>query len=154
MNIKLQETASTIPVLGITIGEDRWLVSMNDIGEILPVPKITSVFLTQPWFLGAIHVRGKIYGLSDLACYLTHTPTQIGAKNRIFLISSHLGTGYALLAGSILGIRNLAEFTHEPSQAGNETIMSGIYNDRQGRSWRMLNLSSLMQIESFLQPSR
>jgi len=154
MNIKLQETASTIPALGITIGEDRWLVSMSDIGEILPVPKITSVFLTQPWFLGVIHVRGKIYGLSDLACYLTQTPTQIGAKNRIFLIASHLGTGYALLAGSILGIRNLAEFTREPNQAGNEAIMSGVYNDRQGRSWRMLNLSSLVQIESFLQPNR
>ena len=31
-------SASAATVLGVAIGEDRWLVHMNDVSEVLPVP--------------------------------------------------------------------------------------------------------------------
>lgn len=150
---KAEEILMTVPVLGITIGEGRWLVPMSNISEILPVPRVTPVFLTQPWFLGVINVRGNIYGLCDLSSYLDDMPTYASTKNRVFLIAPRLGSGYAVLTGSILGIRNLMEFTRQPDHEGKRRVVAGLYNDRQGRLWRMLNLPALVQLESFLQAS-
>ncbi len=151
---KTRETSATIPALGITIGEDRWLVPMSDISEILPVPKITPVFLTQPWFLGVINVRGSVYGLCDLSGYFDNKPTCISTKSRIFLTTPRLGAGYALLAGNVLGIRNLMEFTRQQNHEDRRSVVAGTYSDRQDRRWRMLNLRALVQLESFRQVNR
>ncbi|MBV6389730.1 MAG: hypothetical protein JNIBNLAF_01377 [Nitrosomonas europaea] len=149
INKKAQETSATIPVLGITIGDDRWLIPMSNISEILPVPKITPVFLTQPWFLGVINVRGNVYGLCDLSHYLDNTSTCISAKTRVFLTIPRLGVSYAMLAGSVLGIRNLMEFVPQSDHEDKRPVVAGIYKDRQDRLWRMLNLPALLQLESF-----
>lgn len=154
INKKIQETSATISVLGITIGEKRWLVPMSNISEILPVPKITSVFMTKPWFLGVINVRGNVYGLCDLSHYLDNIFTCAGVRNRVFLTVPYLGARYAILVGSILGIRNLMEFVplsdHEDKQ---RSVVTDIYKDRQDRLWRMLNLPVLVQLESFQKAS-
>ncbi len=148
---KIQEASITVPVLGVIIGEDRWLVPMHHIGEVLPVPKITPVFLTHSWFLGVINVRGDLYGVCDLARYLGGIPTQTGVKNRIFLIASCLGVNCAILTSGMLGIRNLLEFTRQSDCQDSDSIVAGIYNDRQGKTWRILNLPVLVRLESFLQ---
>ncbi len=151
---KIQETLlATVPVLGITMSEDRWLIPMSNISEILPVPKITPVFLTQPWFLGVINVRGNIYGLCDLSHYLDNKSTHIGAKNRVFLTIPSRGASYAMLAGNVLGIRNLMEFVPQSGHEDKRPVVAGIYKDRQDRLWRLLNLPALVQLESFLQAS-
>lgn len=152
-NTKVQKASFAIPVLGITINEDRWLIPMGNISEILPVPKITPVFLTHPWFLGIINVHGNIYGVCDLAHYLGEKPTRVNAKTRIFLTASRPGAGYAMLAESVLGIRDLMEFTHQPDHEDKRPVIANVYNDRQNRSWRMLNLPVLVQLESFLKVS-
>ncbi|WP_240141381.1 chemotaxis protein CheW [Nitrosomonas sp. HPC101] len=152
-NTKVQKISLAIPVLGITINEDRWLIPMNDISEILPVPKITPVFLTHPWFLGVINVHDNIYGVCDLAHYLDEKPTRVNVKTRIFLTASRSRTGYAMLAESVLGIRDLMEFTRQPDHEDKRPVIANIYNDRQNRSWRMLNLPALVRLESFLKVS-
>lgn len=150
----IQKTSSTIPVLGITVNEERWLIPMRDIKEILLVPSITPVFLTQPWFLGVVNIRGIIYGISDLNAYLNKEPVNINVKTRIFLLASYLGTGYALLAENMLGIRDLTEFTLQSDSKDQQPVVAAQYQDRQNRCWHMLNLSVLMQLDSFLDVSR
>ncbi|MXS81198.1 CheW protein [Nitrosomonas eutropha] len=153
INNKTQEVPLSIPVLGVTIGEDRWLIPMDAISEILPVPKITPVFLTHLWFLGIINVRGNIYGLCDLAHYLDKKTTRINVRTRVFLTDSHPGTGYAILAESVLGIRDLMEFTRQPDHEDERSVIADVYNDRQNRLWRKLNLPALVRLKSFLQAS-
>ncbi len=152
---KIQKASATIPVLGVMIGEERWLVPMNDIGQILPVPKIiTPVFLTHSWFLGVINAHGNLYGVCDLARYLHQIPTPIEAKSRLFLAAPRLDMNCAMLAGSVLGIRNLLEFTCQPYPEDTRPVVTEIYNDRQGRIWRVLNLPVLVRLKSFLQVAR
>lgn len=153
-NKTAQAIAHSIPVLGVTIGENRWLIPMHDIKEILPVPTIIPVFLTQPWFLGIINAHGNIYGLCDLGRYLGKQPASINAKTRALLIAPRLGRGYAMLAENILGIRDLTEFSYQADQESKQSTIVSIYADRQNRLWQMLNLPVLMQLNSFLQVSR
>lgn len=154
INHMADQSATTIPVLGVTLGEERWLVPMYDIGEVLPVPKITPVFLAQPWFLGLINVRGNLYGLCDLARYFGGVATQIGMRTRIFLISSRLCPNCAILAGNMHGIRNLSEFTQQLDCQDTRPFIKEIYCDRQGRIWRTLNLLALVRLKSFFEIAR
>ncbi len=53
---------------------------------------------------------------------------------------------------SMLGIRNLSEFT--PAKSGKKKLPNGInrqYEDTEGRLWRELSLLELMKDEKFLQ---
>jgi twitching motility protein PilI len=154
INSRVEQASTTVPVLGVTLGEERWLIPMNDVGEVLPVPKITAVFLTQPWFLGAINVRGKLYGLCDLAQYCGGVSTRIGVKTRVLLIASRLGPNCAILAGCMLGIRSLSEFTQQIDCHDTRLFVEGVYRDRQGRIWRILNLPILMRLDSFFRIAR
>ena len=149
INSSVEQASVTVPLFGVTLGEERWLVPMNDVGEVLPVPNVTCVFLTQPWFLGVINVRGKLYGLCDLAQYCGGVSTRIGVKTRVLLIASRLGPNCAILTGCMLGIRNLSEFTHQIDCLDTRPFVKGVYRDRQGRIWRILNLPILMRLDSF-----
>jgi len=143
-------SASAATVLGVAIGEDRWLVHMNDVSEVLPVPELAPVPLTQPWFRGAANVRGNLYGITDLAAYLGGARTPPGLETRILLAAPRFGVNSGLLVRRMLGIRNLADFkrtdddTQSPGAAGS-------YQDSTGQIWRELNLRDLMRDEFFLQ---
>ena len=56
--------------LGVEIGGVRYLLDLLEAGEIVPVPALASVPLTQPWYLGLANVRGNLVGVVDLARYL------------------------------------------------------------------------------------
>jgi twitching motility protein PilI len=58
--------------LGVEIGGERYLLDLLEAGEIVPVPALTSVPLTQPWYLGLANIRGSLVGVIDLARFFGH----------------------------------------------------------------------------------
>src|SRR3569832_818938 len=53
--------------LGVMIGQDRWLLSLQEAGEIISVGAITAVPLTHDWFLGLSNIRGNLISVIDFA---------------------------------------------------------------------------------------
>ena len=143
-------SASAATMLGVAIGEGRWLVHMNDVSEVLPVPELAPVPLTQPWFRGAANVRGNLYGITDLAAYLGGARTPPGLETRILLTAPRFGVNSGLLVRRMLGIRNLADFKRMDDDIQSSGA-AGSYQDNTGQSWRELNLRDLMRDEFFLQ---
>lgn len=145
-------TASTATVLGVAIGENRWLVHMNDVSEVLPLPELAPVPLTRPWFRGVANVRGNLYGITDLAAFLGGARTPPGLETRILLASPRLGVNSGLLVKRMLGIRNLADFKRMDDDAPQSRPGSaGFYQDGEGQRWLELNLRDLLRDETFLQ---
>ena len=150
--LKNATTHPSATVLGVVVGNARWLVQMNEVGEVLPLSKLAPVALTQPWFLGAANVRGDLYGITDLAAFLTGDATPRSMKARILLASPQFGVNSGLLVSNMLGIRSLAEF--EPvEEADKEALLcvAGYYKDKEGRFWRELNLRELLRDKTFMQ---
>lgn len=149
---KMGGAAMTDPVatvLGVLVGEDRWLVHMHDVSEVLQIPKITPVPLTHSWFLGVANVQGDLYGITDLASYFGGINTLIEQKTRILLASSRFEVNSGLLVRRTLGIRHITDF--ERIKDGVHSGMAGIYKDRQGQNWYELNIQDLVRDEDFLQ---
>ena len=47
------EAGQSASMLGLQVDDDAWLVDLRDAGEVIPVPPITPLPLTRPWFRGS-----------------------------------------------------------------------------------------------------
>lgn len=144
---------STDTMLGLAIGESRYLIHTNEVNEVLQVPKLAPVPLTQSWFLGMANIRGALYGITDMSQYWGEEPIPIGLKARILLVVPHYKINSGLLVSSILGIRNLTDFEliTDPDTTTVRLGIIGRYKDKQGRLWHVLNLQALVANEQFLE---
>ena len=68
--LRLADSARSASKLGVQIGEQNWLIDLVEAGEVMPVPPITAVPLTRPWFRGVANVRGNLYSVVDFAEFL------------------------------------------------------------------------------------
>ena len=56
--------------LGLACGGERWLIRLADAAEVVAMPPLAEVPLTQPWFLGLANIRGNLYTVVDFAEFL------------------------------------------------------------------------------------
>ena len=149
------ETESSTTVLGVAIGDSRYLVQMIEVSEVIQVPKITPVALTQPWFLGMANVRGKLYGVTDLGLYLGGESVAFTTKSRILLVSSDYKINSGFMVNSMLGIRGLSDFKLvKAAKKTSSAIIPRQYQDSEGRKWGEISLHDLIQDQNFLQIAR
>jgi twitching motility protein PilI len=145
---RLQGQASgvaQISTLGIQIGQEFWLVEMTDISEILPMPVLTSVPLTKPWYCGVANVRGNLYSIVDLKAFLMKESLLRESHNRVLLLGQRYAFNTGLLVSRVLGLRNSSEW--QKSESNGETR----YQDVSGQLWRKLDIAQLLLQPEFLQ---
>ena len=141
--------------LGVEIGGVRYLLDLVEAGEIVPLPPLAAVPLTQPWYLGLANVRGNLLGVVDLSRYFDAAAGQAGAKAaapaagaqagaRLVTFAPGLGFPCALLVGRVVGLRHAADMA--PGE--------GRLRDAEGHEWTPLSLAALAREERFLQVAR
>ncbi|MBW8897493.1 MAG: chemotaxis protein CheW [Massilia sp.] len=133
-------TGARINQLGVMIGPNRYLLDLTQAGEIVPVPPLTAVPLTQPWYLGLANIRGNLIGIVDLARYLGEGETKLGPESRIVTFASGLGFNCALLVSRVFGLRH----------AGDMQVEGERLRDADNIEWAPLDLAALVGDERFL----
>ena len=138
--------------LGVLIGQQRWLLDLQETGEVVPLAPITKVPLTHDWYLGLLNVRGNLVGIIDFARYQGLAPTEPGPTNRIVTFAPSLGVNCGLLVSRVLGLRNLTEMLAQPSSPEqSDTWMRNSYRDSESQEWHGLSLSAVAQEPRFMQ---
>src|SRR6478752_6645543 len=69
--------------LGIECRGERWLVRLSDAGEVIAVPPIVRVPLTQRWFLGLANIRGNLFSVIDFPAFLGREGVVLGSLARL-----------------------------------------------------------------------
>ena len=107
--------------LGLSCAGERWLIRLADAAEVVAVPPLAAVPLTQPWFLGLANIRGNLYSVVDLAGFLgreTVVPHGTSGQSRLILFGPRAGDmNVGVVVQSVLGLRNVADLTPIPSAA-------------------------------------
>lgn len=138
--------------LGVMIGESRWLLNLQQAGEIVSVGAISKVPLTQPWFLGLASIRGNLVSVVDLAQFCGERPTSIDKESRIIAFAPSLSFNSALLVSRVLGLRDAGEMeAHTPAGPAPMQWAARQYLDRESQVWTELDLSLIVQDPRFLQ---
>src|SRR5262249_41381512 len=108
----LTKTAAQVGAarLGLVSGGQSWLVRLADASEVLTVPPLVHVPLTQPWFLGLANIRGSLFSVVDFAAFSGGDPTPPGIASRLLLFGQRFAElRAALLVQQVLGLRSLSE---------------------------------------------
>jgi twitching motility protein PilI len=126
--------------LGVMIGQERFLLDLTQVGEIVPVPSITVVPLTQPWYLGLANIRGNLISVIDLGRYQLQSETAIGSDSRIITFANGLGFNCGLLVSRVYGLRHAA---------GME-VSGDRLRDADAYEWAPLDLAALVADTRFL----
>jgi twitching motility protein PilI len=155
---KLKDAANQVGVesssrLGVLAGAKRFLINLNEVKEVLPVPPILSVPLTKSWFLGTTNVRGNLYNVTDLAQFLNMPPTAKSMNNRIMLLSTETTAQVALLIDGLVGLRSIQEMHAEPDNDESRQLFGKQrLSDTDGNEWFELDTEFLVQDKRFIQP--
>lgn len=130
--------------LAILVGPHHCLVDMSEISEVLPVPAMTPVPLTKPWYCGVANVRGNLYSIIDLNAYPDQAPTVREAANRVLLLSPRFAFNAGLLVSRVLGLRHTEGWQRQEEH--------GIvrYTDDTGQVWHKVEIARLLQQPEFL----
>ncbi len=141
--------------LAVEAGGRNYLFPMAQAGEIFPFGVPQAVPYTQMWFLGVANLRGGLFGVVDLAAYVTggvNTRQETVRKDsRLVALNAALEVNCALLIDRLAGLRNQDAFSDFAEKAPDSPVFFGNrYLDQDGASWQEINLQSLAQQAQFL----
>ncbi|MBI5626582.1 MAG: chemotaxis protein CheW [Nitrosomonadales bacterium] len=139
-------SGARVSTLGVQIAGQNWLVEMGDIAEVLPLPPLTPVPFTKPWFRGVANVRGNLYSVIDMAAYEHSGAASGDTNNRVLLVAGRYAVNAALLVDCVLGLRD-ARSWRQSEGIDKQTE----YHDEFDTSWRKLDVHGLVEQAEFMQ---
>jgi twitching motility protein PilI len=144
------EQAAVSSRLGFASGGVNWLVALDSVSEVLPVPDILPVPLTQAWFLGVANMRGNLCAITDFAAFTGQTPSAITADSRVLLLHHRYGANAGLLVDGLLGLHGLDAMTPQ-EDASPQPWQLACHTDADGRAWVELDVGALLGLDTFMQ---
>jgi twitching motility protein PilI len=145
--------AATAPAkearLGFLVGQNRYLVRLEEAGEIVPVPAMTRVPLTKDWFRGVCNLRGSLHVVADLNRFSGGAFTTIDRESRMLALGTTLNFNAAILVSKMLGLRSMEQM-QSMDDAGDKPWEGALLQEPDGTSWREIDLAQLAHDEDFL----
>jgi twitching motility protein PilI len=143
--------------LAVELMGRRCLLPLAQSGEIFPVSAVQKVPYTQAWFMGVSNLRGGLYGVVDLASFISGAPVQrtfdggIREQARLVALNSAMEVNCAVLIDRLGGLRGVADFvSRDSAPEGSPDFMSAQYVDKAGQTWMELDLQQLARSADFL----
>ena len=138
--------------LGLDCGGDRWLIRLQDAGEVVTLPEIVPVPLTRPWYLGVANIRGNLYSVVDFSRFLARETPPSGGQARLVLFGPRVGEMNAgLVVHRVLGLRNIAELAPAAPPQDAPAWYAQRWMDGDGHAWQEIDLALLAREPAFLQ---
>ncbi len=136
--------------LGFVAGGRHWLTGLDQVNEMVSVPTFSKAPWVRPWFLGAVGVRGVIYGCTDLAAYLGLGEATVQDENRLILAHARFGAHAALRIEQALGLRNTNAMRAVPPPDGEQAPWRlGGFEDSEGTLWTEISIEALLASPDF-----
>ena len=94
--------------IAFRLGGHSLLAPMDQVVEILDVPTLSNVPLTQSWVRGMANVRGKLLPVIDLNGYLGNEMARLTGKSRILVIN-YEGIYSGLIVDEVMGLKHFLD---------------------------------------------
>lgn len=138
-------------LLGVQAGKRNWLIDLTEAGEILAVPPLATVPLSEHWFRGLASVRGNLFGVVDFAAFHGDPSIAPAGQARLLLVGVRHELNCAILVSRALGLRSLDDFEVVSSPAPTEPPWVGdLVRDSLGTPWTRLKVAELLNHPRFL----
>lgn len=122
------------------LSRQRFCVNALHVVEVIDIPSITSVPLSEEHVVGVLNFRGDVVTVVDLGAYLALN--KANPKGKIVIVSNN-SQKYGLLVDEVSKIEDIDKFDSPESFSVNMKYLSGIYNDS-GKIILLLDLNKLL----------
>ena len=136
--------------LGIEAGNELWLLDLADAGDVVTLPPLERVPLTQPWFAGMVNIRGNLYAVVDFSAFLGAAPVPQAEQSRVLLIGERHHINSALLVNRVVGLRPAGTMRPRQDSAPGAPWLSKELIDDDGCVWKLLDVAALVNSPEFL----
>jgi twitching motility protein PilI len=136
--------------LAFETGNRLWLLRLPDAGEVMPVPWLCKVPLTQRWYNGLVNVRGSLQGMVDLADFCGFGATPRTSDCAFLSCGQRYNLNVGLLVSKVVGLRNAEEFIAVAGAVPEKLWISGVVRDHEQREYREIHMANLMRDPVFL----
>jgi twitching motility protein PilI len=139
-------------LLGVQAGDENWLLSLPEVGEIIALTSLAPVPLAREWFRGLVNVRGVLYSVVDLSRFHDGPIITTSAQVRLLLIGARQSVHSSIMVSRVLSLHNDEDFDVEPDSGETETRpwVGARLRDTQGRLWLRLDVPQLLSNGAFL----
>lgn len=135
------------------VAGQRLVAPMGEVSEVLSMPDLTTVPLTQPWLLGVANVRGRLLPLTDLAKFLGLPSKQIRLSQRKVLVVDQADFFSGLLIDTVLGIQQFTKAQYQAESLPSDSPFAP-YNHgkfvKDGQDWFVFMPSLLAQDQRYI----
>jgi len=142
--------------LALEAGGKKYLFSLAQAGEIFPWVSLQPVSYTQHWFVGVANLRGGLFGVVDLASFVSGAapPSKneiANSESRLVSLNSAFEVNCVLLIDKLAGLRKQHDFIDfSEKEPAAPAFFGNQYVDLKGASWQEINLQLLAQQVHFL----
>jgi twitching motility protein PilI len=144
--------------LAVKAGGVNYLFPLAQSGEIFPITSLQPVPYARPWFRGVVNLRGGLYGVVDVARFLSDDMAEVGSSVAptpteavVVTLNAALDVNCALLVETLAGLRNPDAFTAaQAPDADAPSYFGNRFTDASGETWQEINLQTLSQLPRFL----
>ena len=148
---EMEASEAMVGRLALRFADQRIMVSMEDIAQIVPAPVITRVPGVKPWLIGIANLRGTVISVVNLGEFLLGKPSVLGKKSRIVTVNSG-DWHYGLLIDEVIGMRHFAEHSKIGTDAVPEPLrpyVDEVY-DSEDHHWMTFSIDALLGNAYFL----
>lgn len=147
-----EQTKAIWSGVGFTLNGRNYVAPMDEVSEILQVPRYTQVPGVQTWVKGIANVRGRLMPVMDLMAFL-NIPSQLQLKRRRLLAIERGELYSGLVVDEVLGMQHFPQdlFTDE-APPGYEPVadyVKGGFDTEKG-FWAWFSLYELARDPRFL----
>ena len=136
-------------LLGCIAAGHGWLIDIGDASELIPLPPLSRVPNTQPWFMGLVSHRGHLLSVVDFDVFIGGQLARRPA-GRLIVLSERCSPACALHVSEICGLMSpsdLAGPDHTPVPF--VAAWAGPSRRYQGKVWHHLNVRALLADRRF-----
>jgi len=138
--------------LAVRLGLWNLLLSMDDVAEIVPVPRITRIPGVAAWLLGVANLRGTILSVVDLQEFLGGEPSKPTANSRLVVVRAEEWE-YGLLIHEVIGMRQFGEQSRLSNMVDKNINFSPYCIEGfegENRQWFVFDIDRLLNDSKFL----
>lgn len=147
------EATSEWTGIAYRIGANDLISQLGEVVEILDVPEISRVPLTQGWVRGIANIRGNLLPVVDLSGCLTGSVTRMTDKTRVLVIDYN-GFYSGLIVDEVLGMKHFLDDEYSAEEPDIDDFLKPYsqYVFRRGdQTWALFSLHTLADSPQFLQ---
>lgn len=141
--------------VGFRIGNDKLIAPMDEVKEILDLPKYTNVPGVKSWVVGVANVRGNLLPIMDLRGFMLGDDIKQRRKGRVLVIN-YKGFNTGLVVEEVYGMRHfMAKDESSDLPATHEKITPFVEKVfvQDSERWPVFSFKRMAQDERFAQAS-